>query len=129
MKISYREAIVVLKKVTKKNFKSKIEWGLPLTEEHENSYLADEIYKVPVIVYNYPKEVKPFYVRLNDDGRTVAAFNVIIPKVGALIRGSQNEERMNMVTNRIDFMVLLATGITDVRNVIPFPRTHGKISN
>ncbi|GAB4841497.1 hypothetical protein Ancab_022213 [Ancistrocladus abbreviatus] len=159
MKISYREAVVVLKKVTEKNFKSKIEWGLPLTEEHEN-YLADEIYKVPVIVYNYPKEVKPFYVRLNDDGRTVAAFNVIIPKVGALIRGSQNEERMNMVTNRvkeldlpsekyewyldlrrhgsvrhagfslgIDFMVLLATEITDVRNVIPFPRTYGKISN
>ncbi|GAB4841499.1 hypothetical protein Ancab_022215 [Ancistrocladus abbreviatus] len=159
MKISYQEAVVVLKKVTEKNFKSKIEWGLPLTEEHEN-YLADEIYKVPVIVYNYPKEVKPFYVRLNDDGRTVAAFNVIIPKVGALIRGSQNEERMNMVTNRvkeldlpsekyewyldlrrhgsvrhagfslgIDFMVLLATEITDVRNVIPFPRTYGKISN
>ncbi|GAB4830324.1 hypothetical protein Ancab_019962 [Ancistrocladus abbreviatus] len=158
-KISYAAAVDALKQVSQKNFVSKIEWGLPLTEEHEN-YLADEIYKTPVIIYNYPKELKPFYVRLNDDGKTVAAFDLIIPKVGALIRGSQNEERVNMLNTRVkelglptekyewyldlrrhgtvkhsgftlgfDYMVLLATGITDVRNVVPFPRTYGKINN
>ncbi|KAA8550553.1 hypothetical protein F0562_002237 [Nyssa sinensis] len=158
-KLSYAEAVEVLKKVTDKNFEAKIEWGLPLTEEHE-SYLADEIYKTPVIIYNYPKELKPFYVRLNIDGKTVAAFDVIVPKVGTLVRGSQNEERFNMLSARIkelglpkkqyewyldlrrhgtvkhsgfslvfDALVLYATGLTDVRDVIPFPRSCGKADN
>ncbi|KAH9603651.1 hypothetical protein KSS87_009227, partial [Heliosperma pusillum] len=63
-------------------------------------YLADEIYKTPVIIYDHPKEVKPFYVRQNDTGKTVAAFDVIVPKVGAVIRGSQNEERIKMLNIR-----------------------------
>lgn len=156
-KIPYCEAINVLKQV--KKFELSLEWGVPLTEEHE-SYLADEIYKKPVIIYDYPKEVKPFYVRQNDDGKTVAAFDVIVPKVGAVIRGSQNEERIKMLTTRIkelglsseqyewyldlrrhgtakhagfsltfDLIVLLATGISDIRDVIPFPRSYGKLSN
>uniref|UniRef100_A0A5B7BRA9 asparagine--tRNA ligase n=1 Tax=Davidia involucrata TaxID=16924 RepID=A0A5B7BRA9_DAVIN len=158
-KMSYAQAVEVLMQVTDKKFEAKIEWGVSLTEEHE-SYLADEIYKRPVIIYNYPKELKPFYVRLNDDGKTVAAFDVIVPKAGTLIRGSQNEERLNMLSTRIkelglpkeqyewyldlrrhgtvehsgfslvfDSLVLYATGLTDVRDVIPFPRRSGKSNN
>ncbi|KAL8170240.1 hypothetical protein V2J09_022044 [Rumex salicifolius] len=151
-KISYAQAVG-------KKFAVEVEWGIPLTEEHE-SFLADEIYKKPVIVYNHPKEIKPFYVRLNDDGQTVATFDILAPKVGALIGGSQNEERLNMLSSRIkemglqseqyewyldlcchgtvkhsgfslgfDIMVLLATGITSVDNVIPFPRSHGRVAH
>ncbi|KAK9726655.1 hypothetical protein RND81_05G228700 [Saponaria officinalis] len=158
-KIPYCKAIDVLKQVKEKNFATNIEWGVPLTEEHE-SYLADEIYKKSVIIYDYPKEVKPFYVRQNDDGKTVAAFDVIVPKVGAVIRGSQNEERIKMLTTRIqevglssdqyewyvdlrrhgttkhagfslnfDLIVLMATGISDIHDVIPFPRSYGKLNN
>ncbi|KNA16948.1 hypothetical protein SOVF_084250 [Spinacia oleracea] len=158
-KIPYCKAIDILKQVREKKFELNVEWGVPLTEEHE-SYLADEIYKKPVIIYDYPKEVKPFYVRQNDDGKTVAAFDVIVPKVGAVIRGSQNEERVKVLRTRIkelglsseqyewyldlrrngtakhagfsltfDLIVLLATGISDIRDVIPFPRSYGKISN
>ncbi|XP_074287431.1 asparagine--tRNA ligase, cytoplasmic 2 isoform X2 [Silene latifolia] len=158
-KISYYKAIDVLKQVKDKNFTTNVEWGVPLTEEHE-SYLADEVYKKPVIIYDHPKEVKPFYVRQNDDGKTVAAFDVIVPKVGAVIRGSQNEERIKMLNIRIeeqglskdqyewyldlrrygtakhagfslnfDLVVLMATGISDIRDVIPFQRSFGKINN
>ncbi|KAI3829871.1 hypothetical protein L1987_04002 [Smallanthus sonchifolius] len=99
-KITYTTAVEVLSKVTDKTFETKIHWGVALTEEHE-SYLVDEFYKKPVIIYDHPKDLKPFNVRLNDDGKTVAAFDVIIPKVGALIRGSQKEERLNHLTKRI----------------------------
>ncbi|KAL8215107.1 hypothetical protein R6Q57_004556 [Mikania cordata] len=99
-KITYTTAVEVLSKVTDKTFEAKIQWGVALTEEHE-SYLVDEFYKKPIIVYDHPKELKPFNVRLNDDGKTVAAFDLIIPKVGALIRGSQKEERLNHLSKRI----------------------------
>ncbi|KAM1044275.1 hypothetical protein FF1_035389 [Malus domestica] len=155
-RVSYSEALDALKKVTDKKIETKIEWGASLTEA-DLSYLADEIYKKPVIIYNYPKETKPFYVRLNDDGKTVAAFDMVVPKAGRLFSGSQNEERINILTARIkelglaaqqyewyldlrrhgtvkhsgfnlefDHMVLFATGLNDVRDVIPFPRSHGK---
>ncbi|XP_057964700.1 asparagine--tRNA ligase, cytoplasmic 2 [Malania oleifera] len=158
-KLSYAEAIEHLKKVTNKTFESKIEYGVPLTEVH-TSYLADEIYKKPVLIYNYPKEVKPFHIRQNDDGETVAAFDIIVPKVGTLVRGSQAEERMDMLEKRMkefslpreqyewyldlcrhgtvkhsgfsisfDLVVLLATGLTNVQDVIPFPISHGRIRN
>ncbi|XP_021720160.1 asparagine--tRNA ligase, cytoplasmic 2-like isoform X2 [Chenopodium quinoa] len=158
-KLPYCKAIDILKQAKEQKFDMNVEWGVPLTEEHE-SYLADEIFKKPVIIYDYPKEVKPFYVRLNDDGKTVAAFDVIVPKVGAVIRGSQNEERVKGLSTRIkelglsseqyewyldlrrngtakhagfsltfDLIVLLATGISDIRDVVPFPRSYGKISN
>ncbi|KAL7600802.1 asparagine--tRNA ligase, cytoplasmic 2 [Lactuca sativa] len=158
-KITYDTAVEVLNKVTDKTFETKIQWGVALTEEHE-SYLVDEFYKKPVIIHDHPKELKPFNVRLNDDGKTVASFDVIVPKVGALIRGSQKEERLNHLTKRIkelglrkdqyewyldlrkqgtvkhsgfsvtfDVMVLFATGLNDVRDVIPFPRQHGKLHN
>ncbi|CAA3001419.1 asparagine--tRNA ligase, cytoplasmic 2 [Olea europaea subsp. europaea] len=157
--ISYTEAIEFLNEVTEKQFETKVEWGVSLSEEHE-SYLADEIYKKPVIMYNHPKEIKPFYTRLNDDEKTVAAFDVIVPKVGTLIRGSQNEERFNVLSTRItemglakeqyewyldlrrhgtakcsgftflfDSLVLYATGLDDVRDAVPFPRSFGKANN
>ncbi|KAG5514857.1 hypothetical protein RHGRI_036040 [Rhododendron griersonianum] len=158
-RISYAEAVEVLKQVKDKKFEAKLELGMPLTEEHE-SYLVDEIYQKPVIIHNYPKELQPFYVRLNDDGKTVAAFDVVLPKAGKLIRASQNEERFNVLTTRIkeldlpkeqyewyldlrrhgtvmhsgfslsfDLLVVYATGLIDVREVIPFPRSHGKATN
>ncbi|KAF8393946.1 hypothetical protein HHK36_020148 [Tetracentron sinense] len=145
--------------VTKKAFEAKVEWGVPLTDEHE-SYLADEIYKKPVIIYNYPKEVKPFYMRLNNDGKTVAALDIVVPKGGALIRGGQREERIDTLLSRIkefglpreqyewyldlrrhgtvkhsgfslyfDHMVLFATGLSDIRDVIPFPRSYDNVNN
>ncbi|KAJ0621143.1 putative asparagine--tRNA ligase [Helianthus annuus] len=100
-KITYTTAVEVLNKVTDRTFETKIQWGVALTEEHE-SYLVDEFYNKPIIIYDLPKELKPFNVRLNDDGKTVAAFDVIIPKVGALIRGSQKEERLSHLTKRIN---------------------------
>ncbi|KAJ0112518.1 hypothetical protein Patl1_01496 [Pistacia atlantica] len=158
-KITYTEAVKALEKVTEKIFEAKLEWGVALTAEHL-SYLADEIYKCPVIVYDYPKAVKPFYVRLNDDGNTVAAFDMVVPKVGKLISGSQNEERFNKLNTRIEelglpkeqyewyldlrrhgtvahsgfslgfeLMVLFITGLTDVKDAIPFPRSLGKANN
>ncbi|KAE8676292.1 Asparagine--tRNA ligase [Hibiscus syriacus] len=147
-KIPYREAVEILRKVTDKAFETQIH------------YLADEHYRRPVIVYDYPKAVKPFYVRLNDDGKTVAAFEMVVPKIGTVVTGSQNEERFDILNTRIkefdlskdqyewyldlrrhgtvkhsgfslgfDLMVLLATGLTDVRDVIPFIRSHGKTNN
>ncbi|KAJ0791344.1 putative asparagine--tRNA ligase [Helianthus annuus] len=153
-KITYTTAVEVLSKVTDRTFETKIQWGVALREEHE-SYLVDEFYKKPIIIYDLPKELKPFNVRLNDDGKTVAAFDV-----GALIRGSQKEERLSHLTKRInelglrkdqyewyldlrkqgtvkhsgfnvmfDVMVLFATGLNDVRDAVPFPRHHGRVHN
>ncbi|EOX93774.1 hypothetical protein QUC31_004283 [Theobroma cacao] len=158
-KISYREAVEILRKVTDKAFETQLQWGVPLTAEHL-SYLADDHFRKPLIIYDYPKAVKPFYVRLNDDGKTVAAFEMVVPKIGAVITGSQNEERFDMLNTRIkefdlsrdqyewyvdlrrhgtvkhsgfslgfDQMVLLTTGLTDVRDAIPFPKSHGKANN
>ncbi|RVW34389.1 hypothetical protein VitviT2T_010441 [Vitis vinifera] len=158
-RISYTQAVDALKQVTDNKFETKVEWGLSLTEEHE-TYLVGEIYKRPVIIFNYPKKIKPFYMRVNDDGETVAAFDVVVPKAGTLIRGSQNEERMNMLSTRIkelgirseeyewymdlrrhgtvknsgfsvafEHVVLFATGLVNVADVIPFPRSYGKANN
>ncbi|XP_052171320.1 asparagine--tRNA ligase, cytoplasmic 2-like isoform X2 [Diospyros lotus] len=99
-RISYEEAVAALKQVKDKKFKANIEFGMPLTTEQE-SYLADEIYKKPVVIHTYCKDAKPFYVRLNDDEQTVAAFDIVIPKAGTLIRGSQNEERFDVLNKRI----------------------------
>ncbi|KAI4354191.1 hypothetical protein L6164_003083 [Bauhinia variegata] len=157
--VSYSAAVEVLRKVENKNFETNLEFGVDLTTEHL-SYLADHIYKRPVIIYNYPKEVKPFYVRLNDDGKTVAAFDMVVPKVGTIISGSQSEERLDMISSRIqelglprekyewyldlrrhgtvkhsgftlrfDLMVLFVTGLGNVRDVIPFPRSYGRANN
>lgn len=156
-RISFAEAIEALKQVKDTKFEADVQWGSSLTEEHE-SYLVEEIYNGPVIIHNHPKEIKPFYVRMNSDGKTVAAFDVIVPKIGTIIRGSQNEERVNMLMKRIkesglpkdqfewyldlrrhgtvthsgfslafDLLSVFATGLVDVKDVIPFPRSHGKV--
>ncbi|KAL2653357.1 hypothetical protein R1flu_021485 [Riccia fluitans] len=156
VRITYTEAVEMLQKVKKKKFEKKVEWGIDLASEHER-YLTEEIYKKPVIVYNYPKDIKAFYMRLNDDGKTVAAMDVLVPKVGELVGGSQREERLDVLVQRLkemnlpqepyewyldlrrfgtvkhagfglgfERMILFATGIENIRDVIPYPRYPGR---
>ncbi|KAG2672650.1 hypothetical protein I3760_13G052300 [Carya illinoinensis] len=158
-KISYAETVDVLGKVEDKKFEIELKWGSALTAEHL-SYLVEVIHKKPVMIYNYPKEVKPFYARLNDDGKTVAAFDLVVPKARTLISGSQNEERLDILSSRIkelglpreqyewyldlrrhgtvehsgfslglDQMILFTTGLSDARDVIPFPRSYARADN
>ncbi|XP_043696201.1 asparagine--tRNA ligase, cytoplasmic 1-like [Telopea speciosissima] len=155
-RISYTHAVKLLESVTDKKFENKVEWGIDLSSEHER-YLTEIIFKKPVIVYNYPKGIKAFYMRLNDDMKTVAAMDVLVPKVGELVGGSQREERYEAIQKRIlemglplepyewyldlrrygtikhcgfglgfERMVLFATGIDNIRDVIPFPRYPGR---
>ncbi|XP_052166283.1 asparagine--tRNA ligase, cytoplasmic 3-like [Oryza glaberrima] len=155
-RISYTKAVELLKNVTDKKFENKVEWGIDLASEHER-YLTEVIFKKPVIVYNYPKEIKAFYMRLNDDKKTVAAMDVLVPKVGELVGGSQREERLDLLKTRIqdaglplepyewyldlrrfgsvkhsgfglgfERMILFATGLENIRDVIPFPRYPGR---
>ncbi|MBF0258909.1 MAG: asparagine--tRNA ligase [Desulfamplus sp.] len=155
-RISYDDAIDLLLK-SKKEFEYKVESGKDLQSEHER-FLAEEYFKKPVFLINYPEKIKPFYMRLNDDGRTVAAVDLLVPRIGELIGGSQREERLEMLEQRMDKMglsketywwyldsrrfgsvphagfgmgferfLMLITGITNIRDVIPFPRTPGNI--
>ena len=148
----YIEAIEILKKASKQ-FENKVEWGIDLASEHER-YLTDEHFKSPVFIMNYPKDIKAFYMRLNDDQKTVAATDLLVPGVGELIGGSQREERMDVLEQRMDEMkipkdelwwylelrkyggvkhagfglgfermLMYLTGIENIRDVIPFPRT------
>ncbi|XP_010921956.1 asparagine--tRNA ligase, cytoplasmic 1 [Elaeis guineensis] len=156
VRISYTKAVQLLENVTDKKFENKVEWGMDLASEHER-YLTEVIFKKPVIVYNYPKGIKAFYMRLNDDKKTVAAMDVLVPKVGELIGGSQREERLEVLVDRIreaglplepyewyldlrrygtvkhsgfglgfERMILFATGLENIRDVIPFPRYPGR---
>lgn len=151
-RVSYTEAVELLS-ATKKKWEFPVEWGIDLQTEHER-YLAEDHFKRPVIVYDYPKDIKAFYMRMNDDGKTVAAMDVLVPRIGELIGGSQREERMDVLLERINEMgqnpedywwytdlrrfgsvphagfgmgferlLMLVTGITNIRDVIPFPRT------
>ncbi len=155
-RVSYTEAIVILEKA-KKTFEYKVEYGIDLQSEHER-YLAEEHYKKPVFLYNYPKQIKPFYMRMNDDEKTVAAVDLLVPGIGELIGGSQREERLSMLEKRMKEMdmpmedywwyldsrkfgsaphsgfgmgferfLMMITGISNIRDVIPFPRTPGSI--
>jgi asparaginyl-tRNA synthetase len=155
-RVSYTEAIVILEKA-KKKFEYKVEYGIDLQSEHER-YLAEEYYKKPVFLYNYPRSIKPFYMRMNDDGKTVAAVDLLVPGIGELIGGSQREERLSMLEKRMKEMdmpmedywwyldsrkfgsaphsgfgmgferfLMMITGISNIRDVIPFPRTPGSI--
>ena len=156
-RVSYTEAIELMKKSGKK-FEYTPEYGIDMQTEHER-FLAEEYFKKPVIVYNYPKEIKAFYMRLNDDGKTVAAMDVLVPRIGELIGGSQREERYDVLTARIkelglriedyewyldsrkygsvphagfglgfERMMMLVTGISNIRDVIPFPRTPKSVN-
>lgn len=152
--MSYTDAITALEKAGR-SFEYPVHWGLDLQSEHER-YLAEELCKKPVIITDYPKEIKGFYMRLNDDGRTVAAMDVLAPGIGEIIGGSQREERLDVLDQRMDEcglnkeqynwyrdlrrygtvphagfglglerLVSYMTGVNNVRDVIPFPRTPG----
>jgi asparaginyl-tRNA synthetase len=158
-RISYTEAIEVLKNSTpnkKKKFQFLIdEWGVDLQSEHER-YLVEKHFKKPVILYNYPADIKAFYMRQNEDGKTVAAMDVLFPGIGEIIGGSQREERYDRLVKRInelnlpehelwwylelrkfgsaphsgfglgfERLMLFVTGMTNIRDVIPYPRYPG----
>lgn len=150
-RISYTEAISLLEK-TDRTFEFPVSWGLDLQSEHER-YLAEEHFKKPVIVTDYPAQIKAFYMRMNDDGKTVRAMDILAPKIGEIVGGSQREERLDALERRIDELgmpkeelwwyldlrrfgtvphagfglgferlVQFMTGMTNIRDVIPFPR-------
>src|SRR5690606_37724036 len=96
----YTEAIDILKKA-KEDFQFPVEWGIDLQTEHER-YLSEKVFKGPVFVIDYPKDIKAFYMRLNDDGKTVAAMDLLVPGVGEIIGGSQREERYDVLERRMD---------------------------
>ena len=150
--VSYTDAIDILKQ-SGKRFEFPVAWGIDMASEHER-FLAEEHFKAPVVVTDYPKEIKAFYMRLNDDEKTVAAMDVLAPGIGEIIGGSQREERLDVLDARMDeglketlwwyrdlrrygtvphagfglgFERLIAyiTGMENVRDVIPFPRTPG----
>lgn len=155
-RLTYTEAIEVLKNSShykKKKFKYDVNWGIDLQSEHER-YLVEKEYKCPVILTDYPKEIKAFYMRQNDDGKTVAAMDVLFPGIGEIVGGSQREERLDVLKSKMaDFgiheselewyldtrrfgtiphagfglgferMIMFVTGMTNIRDVIPFPRT------
>ncbi len=152
--ITYTEAIDILLD-SGVDFDYPVEWGIDLKTEHER-YLSEKVYKGPVFVTDYPKDIKAFYMRLNDDGKTVAAMDLLVPGVGEIIGGSQREERIDILEERIKEMgmdledywwyldlrkyggakhagfglgferaVMYLTGMTNIRDVIPFPRTVG----
>lgn len=151
-RITYTEAVEMLKKSGEK-FQYPVEWGIDLQTEHER-YITEKIYKKPVFVTDYPKEIKAFYMRLNDDGKTVAACDLLVPGVGEIIGGSQREERYDVLKARIEEMgmteedywwymdlrkyggvkhsgyglgferiIMYITGMSNIRDVLPFPRT------
>ncbi len=155
-RISYTEAVSLLERaITNKDktFEFPVKWGIDLQSEHER-YLAEELFKKPVIVTDYPTEIKAFYMRLNDDGKTVAAMDVLAPRIGEIIGGAQREERLEVLERRIaeaglpkedywwyldlrrygtvphagfglgfERLVQFMTGMANIRDVIPFPRT------
>jgi asparaginyl-tRNA synthetase len=155
-RISYTEAIDILQQspaYKKKKFQYEIKWGIDLQSEHER-YLVEKHFKKPVIVTGYPKDIKAFYMRQNDDGKTVAAMDILVPGIGEIVGGSQREERLGRLETRMremhlpademwwyldtrrfgtvphagfglgfERMMLFVTGMTNIRDVIAFPRT------
>lgn len=150
--VDYTDAIEILQSCGKK-FENPVEWGIDLQSEHER-YLAEEHFKSPVVVKNYPKDIKAFYMRQNDDGKTVAAMDVLAPGIGEIIGGSQREDRLDLLDKRMEEMglnkdsyywyrdlrrygsvphsgfglgferlIVYITGVGNVRDAIPFPRT------
>jgi asparaginyl-tRNA synthetase len=157
VRITYSEAYEILKNSKpnkKKKFKFPIsEWGVDLQSEHER-YLVEKHFKKPVIIFDYPAKIKAFYMRMNEDGRTVKAMDILFPGIGEIVGGSQREERLDVLKSRIkelkidekelwwyldlrkfgtvkhsgfglglERLILFATGMTNIRDVIPFPRT------
>ncbi|MDP7417813.1 MAG: asparagine--tRNA ligase, partial [Desulfobacterales bacterium] len=152
VRLPYGEAIEILK-ASGDIFEFPVDFGTDLQTEHER-FLCEKHFKKPVIVYNYPRQIKPFYMRLNDDNTTVAAMDLLVPRIGELIGGSQREERLAVLKQRIDEsglnrddywwyldirrfgtaphsgfglgferFLMMVSGVTNIRDVIPFPRT------
>ena len=152
--VTYTEAIEILEK-NKDKFQFPVYWGADLQTEHER-FLTEQVFKKPTFVTNYPKEIKAFYMRLNDDGKTVAAVDLLVPGVGEICGGSQREERLDILTSRMaelglkeedywwylelrkyggvkhagfglgfERLIMYLTGMQNIRDVIPFPRTTG----
>ena len=152
MRLDYTEGIEILEKSGEK-FEFPVSWGLDLQSEHER-YLVERHFKKPVILINYPKEIKAFYMKQNEDGKTVRAMDVLFPKIGEIIGGSQREENLDKLRARVDELgipqkdiwwyldtrrwgsaphsgfglgferlLLFVTGMANIRDVIPFPRT------
>jgi asparaginyl-tRNA synthetase len=154
VRVAYTEAIEILKK-SGKQFEFPVEYGLNMQSEHER-FLTEEHFKSPVTVFNYPKEIKPFYMRLNDDQKTVTAMDVLVPGIGEVIGGAQREERLEQLLENMKFhklkpeeywwyvdlrrygsvphagfglgferLLMFLTGVSNIRDVIPFARTPG----
>ena len=152
--VTYTEAIEILKNA-KKKFEFPVEWGVDLQTEHER-YLTEEHFKRPTFVTDYPAAIKAFYMRLNDDGKTVAAMDCLVPGIGEIVGGSQREERLDVLERRItelgmdpaqyqaycdlrrygtcrhagfglgfERLVMYLTGVANIRDVLPHPRTVG----
>jgi asparaginyl-tRNA synthetase len=151
-RLTYTQAIEVLSKA-KEDFEFPVDWGSDIQSEHER-YLCETVFKKPVILTDYPKEIKPFYMKVNDDGKTVRAMDILLPRVGEIIGGSQREDDYDILLGRIketnldpadywwyldlrkygtvvhsgfglglERLIQFATGLTNIRDVIPFPRT------
>ena len=152
--ITYTDAVELLEKHNDE-FDYNVSWGCDLQTEHER-YLTEKVFKKPVFVTDYPKEIKAFYMRLNDDNKTVAAADLLVPGIGEIIGGSQREERYDVLLDRIrelglkeedyswyldlrkyggtkhagyglgfERLIMYITGVGNIRDVIPFPRTTG----
>ena len=153
-RVTYTEAVDLLLK-SGADFKYPVEWGIDLQTEHER-YLTEQVFKCPIFVTDYPKEIKAFYMRLNDDGKTVAAMDLLVPGVGEIIGGSQREERLDVLLSRMadcglkeedywwylnlrrfggtkhagfglgfERIIMYLTGVSNIRDVLPYPRTVG----
>jgi asparaginyl-tRNA synthetase len=152
--VTYTEAIEILEK-NNDNFEYKVSWGCDLQTEHER-YLTEQVYKKPLFVTDYPKEIKAFYMKLNEDGKTVAAMDCLVPGIGEIIGGSQREDNLDLLQARIEELgmkaddykyyldlrkygsthhagfglgfercVMYLTGMSNIRDVLPYPRTVG----
>ena len=153
-KVTYTEAVEILEK-SGADFKFPVYWGVDLQTEHER-YLTEVVYKKPIFLIDYPKEIKAFYMRQNDDGKTVAAMDLLVPGVGEIIGGSQREERLDVLSARMaelglkeedywwymnlrkyggtkhagfglgfERIIMYLTGVSNIRDVLPYPRTVG----
>ena len=154
VRLPYTEAVKLLEE-HKDEFEYPVYWGCDLQTEHER-YLTEQVFKKPVFVTDYPKEIKAFYMRINDDNKTVAAADLLVPGIGEIIGGSQREERYDVLLNRIrelglneedyswyldlrkyggtkhagyglgfERLIMYITGVSNIRDVLPFPRTTG----
>jgi asparaginyl-tRNA synthetase len=152
--LSYTEAVAILEQSGEK-FQYPVAYGTNLQSEHER-FLTEKHFRSPVTLYNYPKEIKPFYMRLNDDDKTVTAMDVLVPGIGEIVGGSQREERLELLKanmkrhhlNEADYawyidlrrygtvphsgfglgferMLMFITGVSNIRDVVPFARTPG----